>query len=227
MAQKNFKYMKQYGKIQTELSWHVIHLATNHFEKILQINVSFLGDVGVPVEYEGSCVGVSSLAFPNQPIVHLASWENSALQSAHLVDTIASRAEDGGGNLFLTFEIAILLLVKDARQTKGHRNSMIIDDVVERAVNSIIDVQCLEIVVSSLARVHLRGNRSGRRNEETTRLSNEAHTAGQRLKARLEVVDGSADSSRQFGESWQVSKEIHGVSRESTTNVNDVHMRKS
>ena len=197
--------------------------------------------MGEAVEHEGGRVGVSALVLPNEPVTYVAAGQQGGLQGAHLVEAVAGGAEDSGGDaedvvggdivIIIHAKIKISLLVQlglqDSAQLQGHRSGMVVHHIVEGAVDTVVDIECLIRVVAALARVHLSRDGGGRRHEVAPWLCDEAHGIHGAQEPVGEAFDARADRCSKVLESGHAGSTIAaGVPWESATDVDHVHGRK-
>lgn len=127
----------------------------------------------VPVKNERSRVRVRSHVSEYEPVTDLGTLQHRVLLVANLVKAIASRAENSRRKQLVWDHL--LGLVEGRRE--GFRNGVevVIDHVVEGAVDPIVNVQGLLLALATpLARVHLGGNCRGATYKVPPRLSNKA-----------------------------------------------------
>ena len=137
--------------------------------------VQLVGDVGVAVENVAGRVSVRALILPDQPVADGAPFKHRILQRAHLVEAVAGRAEHGSRDRLVIcgrsnngaagdrtgFALEICQTSKSFRLWQG----VIIDNVVEGAVDAVVDVQGLKVLSTAFASVHL-GHDAGRGADE-------------------------------------------------------------
>jgi len=95
--------------------------------------------MGVTVEHEAGSVSVSAKIFEDEPLILLNPFKLGVTQGADLVKTIAGRTKHSSGDL-LTLLIVAVELLKAGSKTHWGRSSVVVDDVVEGAVNTVINI---------------------------------------------------------------------------------------
>ena len=100
-------------------------------------DVSLLGDVGIAVEHEAGAVSVGSHIVPVEPVSDFQARDAGGLAVADLIKAVAGWAEDRCRELGL--------VVRHLFEDVGLRQRVVVEDVVERTVDTIVDVDCLAI----------------------------------------------------------------------------------
>lgn len=150
--------------------------------------------VGVAVEDETATVRVSTHFVPVEPVSSFNPGDGSSCCVANLVHAIASWAEDLSRNYFFRTFIVF--------EELGLDDSVVIDQMVERTVHSIVDIECLAVRFASLARVDLGCQMASCRNHVTTRFSNELNV----VEIREVLLNAFLDGNRNFFKSWETSE---------------------
>ena len=150
--------------------------------------------VGVAVEDETATVRVSTHFVPVEPVSCFNPGDGGSSSIAYLVHTIARWAEDlSWNNLLGVFYLFEELWLDD---------SVVVDQVVERAVHSIVDVKSLAVSFASLAGVDLGCQVTSCGDHVATWFSNELNV----VEIRKVLLDAFLDGNRNFVKSWETSE---------------------
>lgn len=185
-----------------------------------------LRNVSVAVENKASCVGVGPHILENQPVVHLNTLHFCRGDTANLIESIAGRAENRCGD-FLKIFFIIRSRIKSGGKTYGLRLIVVINYVIERAINSVIDVQSLGLAAPTLARVDLSGNCGACAHKVASRLCNKPEIA-RWIRVSIdfgpELINGLTHGKSEFLEGWHVWAAVASfVSGESATDIDHGH----
>jgi len=181
------------------------------------------GNVRVTVEHEGGRVRVGTHVIENKPVADFSAPEFSFVLIANLVKAVAGGPKHSGRDSLVV--VASGFIVNHLGQDLGHGLKVIVDDIVEGAVDSIVDVECLRGTLATLAVVYLGGHGCGAAHKVTTGLSDESELALLR-KFELELIDGVTHG---LGDSRVgrciVTVAADVVAGETATDVNHCHGR--
>ena len=132
-----------------------------------------LRDVSITVENETGCMSVGTHVLKDQPFVHFHSFQLGVSQGANLVETIASRSKHSSRYL-LSLLLLTVQLVKASGETHRCRMVVVIDNIVERAVDSVINIKGLSLSFASFSGVYFGSNCRACTNKITARFCNES-----------------------------------------------------
>lgn len=123
--------------------------------------------VCVSIEDETSTVCVSTHFVPEEPFSCFHSWNCSVCFFTDLVHSVASWAKNLGWKSLFGFI--------DFTEKFRRNNCMIIDQVVERTINSIVNIKRLTIRLSTFTSIDFCGKIAGSSNHVAARFSDEFH----------------------------------------------------
>ena len=117
--------------------------------------MQFLGHVGVPVEHERSGVRVRSHVPENQPVTDLSALEHSLITRAYLIKAVTCRSENRGWD-FLDLDRGVNYRL----QGLWFRVVVVINHIVERAIDTIVNVESLLVGSTTFTAVDFSCDRS-------------------------------------------------------------------
>jgi hypothetical protein len=120
--------------------------------------VDFLGEVRVAVEDERSSVSVGTHVLENEPVADFSAFQVRVLLSTDLIESIAGRAENSCRNT-LANTLFLLNWCLDRRlQSERYGVVVIVDHIVERAVDAVIDVESLGVALAAFPTINFSSN---------------------------------------------------------------------
>ena len=186
--------------------------------------MNLLRDVSVAIEHKGSGVRVGAHIVEDEPVANLSALQVSVFLTADLVETITGRPKNSSWNAFSC--LLKLFRTFDCR-LESHGNGMVvvIDHVVERAIDSIIDVEGLVFAFSALSSINFGCDCCRTAYEITSRFSDVPELARTVcVHSRSEIFNCLSHGSSNLGEGgsvFAVGSLI--VSRETATDIDKVH----
>jgi len=116
-------------------------------------------------------------------------------------------------------------LLKAGSKAHGGRRGVVVNHVVERAVNAVVNVQGLGLALAALSRVHLGGNCSASAHEVTARFGDESKFArGFLIHSLFESCNRRADGGSNLLEGRHVGARTSSlVAGETAADVDETH----
>lgn len=119
--------------------------------------MNLLWDMSVAIEHEGSGMGVGAHVVEDEPIANLSALQACVFLTANLVEAITGRAKNGSWNAFSGF-LKLFRAFNCGLKSQGNGVIVIVNHIVEGAIDSIIDVESLVFTFSALSTINFGRN---------------------------------------------------------------------
>lgn len=185
--------------------------------------MDFLGDVRVTVEHKGGGVRVGAHVLEDQPVADLGARKFGLVLVADLVQAVAGGSENSGWDLVVALG-SVNFRVNHLGQNEGNGLVVVVYDVVEGAVDTVVDVERLGVAFAALTSVDL-GRDRGRAADEVPAGLRDKPELAFISDFELELADCVAHG---LCDGWEsgcvVAVGSHVVTRETAATVDHGHL---
>ena len=183
--------------------------------------MNLLWNVRVAIEHKAGSVRVSTHVLKHEPVSHFGTAQQGRVLLTDLIKSVAGWPKHSCRNQIT----AVVFFIERGGKSHGLRENVVVNHIVEGAVDAVVHVEGLRLASTALASVDLGGDGGGAVDEVAAWLCDESKLSCFICKLRFKIFDGSTNSLCNLGESWRVlSVASRVVTWESATDVNHVHL---